>query len=92
MTFLKKLGQVSLKVDEIKKDLYVLWREMQNKLNALEAERDDWKRKAEELTPEDMRGMAYDANALLKAKIEALEAENARLKCNALKGIGELEG
>jgi hypothetical protein len=39
---------------------------------ALEAERDDWKRKAEELTPEDMRGMAYDTNALLKAKIEAL--------------------
>ena len=47
---------------------------------ALEAERDDWKRKAEELTPEDMRGMAHDTNALLKAKIEALEAENARLE------------
>jgi hypothetical protein len=48
----------------------------------LEAERDDWKRKAEELTPG-----GYARNGF-----EALEAENARLKCNALKGIGELEG
>jgi hypothetical protein len=51
--------------------------------DSLQKERDGWKRMCDELTPEDMREMAFNRNALLEAELSRLRAELAKFRTMA---------